>query len=425
LVSIAEYRRWLRKGLGRAVLHLDNHRSEPYRQTILNACLSNWNYDRQCEPSRAQFMFDLIQRTGEAEFYQAEIVAAMTAQDKDRVSQLCEILQLLAEQGDSKARESLYQWFAMCDVNEFANGRTLIALDGLEGFLFVANRIGSVDPAEYDPWVCSSLFSDLAEQIGKEAVWDALAVNAIANSNIERFVNALHEYEAELSKRDRRDAAGMAGLSYDEIKPRLLTNKASGIPQWGEQASDADILSAAEDLLELSENWHLRAYLRIFRARRFPLDAGHLIRLAGHSNVQVAVFALAALSNINSRSAREFALELMRSRSLLRVKGIQALAGSFEEGDHELIEMFALQNLSATQFHDLDFVVEKYYKAHSNPQSEIRILLRLYETSPCLNCRAKAVRRLIELDALPDWMRAECEWDANPETRLLVKGVTK
>ena len=48
------------------------------------------------------------------------------------------------------------------------------------------------------------------------------------------------------------------------------------------------------------------------------------------------------------------------------------------------------------------------------------MLLTLYERGPCSFLREFEVRRLLELNALPDHLREECAWDANDDVRDLV-----
>jgi hypothetical protein len=50
-----------------------------------------------------------------------------------------------------------------------------------------------------------------------------------------------------------------------------------------------------------------------------------------------------------------------------------------------------------------------------------RALLLLYENGPCALCRHGVVEELIAINRFPDWMRAECQYDAYSETRKLVK----
>jgi hypothetical protein len=45
----------------------------------------------------------------------------------------------------------------------------------------------------------------------------------------------------------------------------------------------------------------------------------------------------------------------------------------------------------------------------------------MYEKGPCSECRRRAVKRLVELDASTEQLRAECAYDANDDIRELVR----
>jgi hypothetical protein len=45
---------WLRKGLGRPALFLNDNAGPPWRDQLLHGCTHRLVYDRQCEPSRSR-----------------------------------------------------------------------------------------------------------------------------------------------------------------------------------------------------------------------------------------------------------------------------------------------------------------------------------------------------------------------------------
>ena len=47
----------------------------------------------------------------------------------------------------------------------------------------------------------------------------------------------------------------------------------------------------------------------------------------------------------------------------------------------------------------------------------VPVLRLLYERGPCTNCRKKAIELLRQLGALPDWLLAECRYDASESLR--------
>ena len=59
-----EFRRLVRNGLGRVVLHLQRSDPGPFVTTILEACRTNDCYDRQVNEDRTDFYWDLIDAAG-------------------------------------------------------------------------------------------------------------------------------------------------------------------------------------------------------------------------------------------------------------------------------------------------------------------------------------------------------------------------
>ncbi|HZO87451.1 MAG TPA: hypothetical protein VFB38_03865 [Chthonomonadaceae bacterium] len=104
-----QFQALLAQGLGRPLLYLQSHDARPYREVILYACTHDLRYDHQCEDSRAPYLFDLIQRTGEADFYRQRILSSLQnpAEDED-IYQMVGLAYLFAQQGDTAARSMMY-----------------------------------------------------------------------------------------------------------------------------------------------------------------------------------------------------------------------------------------------------------------------------------------------------------------------------
>lgn len=59
-MNIEQFASYLFRGLGRTYLHLQQHSSAPYHEALFHVCLHNPVYDRQCEGSRAAYLYGLI-----------------------------------------------------------------------------------------------------------------------------------------------------------------------------------------------------------------------------------------------------------------------------------------------------------------------------------------------------------------------------
>jgi len=135
-------------GRGNAVLHLQTHDAAPYRAEILNACLHCVAHDAQMNGDRAGYLFRTIQLTGELPFYRTQIFAALpSASDEnyDRL-QLFDLVGRFAAHGDGEARSLLCTTYtaSLTDADGAIGDGAIIDLDGLQGFLFVADALGKL-----------------------------------------------------------------------------------------------------------------------------------------------------------------------------------------------------------------------------------------------------------------------------------------
>ena len=50
----------LRKGLGRASLHVREHGAAGLESRLLDACRTNWVFDAQCEGTRGEWLWEIV-----------------------------------------------------------------------------------------------------------------------------------------------------------------------------------------------------------------------------------------------------------------------------------------------------------------------------------------------------------------------------
>jgi hypothetical protein len=103
-----------------------------------------------------------------------------------------------------------------------------------------------------------------------------------------------------------------------------------------------------------------------------------------------------------------------------RVWAITMLDRNWNPGDHETVLNLFERELDRDTRHHMQLRVRAFLEHHPDSANEPRMLYSLYEKGRCSFCREFAVKRLIELDALPDSLRAECAHDADEEIRALV-----
>jgi hypothetical protein len=153
-MNAEQFAEWLFRGLGRPYLHLQDHDSTPYHEPLLHACLYNPVYDRQCEGTRAEYLFNLIALTRSPSPFHTHIIDAFATPDEDMdFEQLFDFALIFAQAGNASARQLMYEQFSAYagDGNDFG-ATQLIDLDGIEGFRFVASRLGQVARDDPDFW---------------------------------------------------------------------------------------------------------------------------------------------------------------------------------------------------------------------------------------------------------------------------------
>ncbi|MGH9665335.1 MAG: hypothetical protein ACRD9L_13010 [Bryobacteraceae bacterium] len=190
--------------------------------------------------------------------------------------------------------------------------------------------------------------------------------------------------------------------------------------RWGRQASDEEIALAARGLIATRDTKRQRAHLWIFWEGRFPLDPSTLFPLVDVEEDGVGFAAMDVLANISHPGIRALAFRLVDTRAKRRGDAIDLIAQNYEPGDHQVVLQWFQDEEDCETLHSFGVDLLKFWKQHPNEETEIPMLLSLYEKGPCSFCRERTVSRLLELGALPDELRAECAWDANDEIRGLV-----
>jgi len=337
--------------------------------------------------------------------------------------QIFGLARLFAAQDDAEMKQAMYSAFGRLGFDNAGgcSAEQLILLDGFEGFLHAANQF-YFDIPEREDWEFDCLMRALEENIGKDQAEKAVAEKARSDQNLGRRLGVLLEYRSNLEEKKSKLEKHAPLPDYAALKNQISqesnTLRIAGLSGWGETASSAELLAAANDLLAEEDERKLAAYLRIFWRRAFPVNIDRLLALANDGRKRVRHSAVTALSNVHHPLVRELALTLLSSVDRSE-DGIQLLCSNFESGDFELVEQVLLRSDNDDSSHGIGSSIITLLERHPSPEAE-KSLLMLYEKTPCSICRAGSVRSLIDLGKLPDWMQRECLNDANDEIVQLV-----
>jgi hypothetical protein len=419
----AEVRAALRKGQGRIVLHLREHGTAPIEDELLEACLHSLAYDAQCEGTRAEWLMELLDLTGNTAFYRDRILEALPgATEFWDVPQLLGLALEFARRGSSQARAALYETFDRQQFHEeWLGGEQIVALDGVAGMLHVAEVVGTRLSGDPEGWVDGSVLSLACEQCGEEPVMAALRARAQDCPAVRAYLDSIASLKA------RHHAAASAARTVKNVDQILADIEAATGPfrgqfiAFGRTAGALDLERVFDRLLVESRQEQLLRCLWVFRRRALPRLDGRLFALAEGTDRELQEAALAALAASQAGSIRDLGLRLLRTDPETITRGALTLfRKNYAPGDHAAIEAVLVNLEEDGATHGIGF--DLLDVAESQPDPELASCLNwVYERTPCSNCRWVALRELLKRERASAEMLREAAWDCAEDTRALAR----
>lgn len=418
------FRSLLHLGLGRPVLYAREHDVDRFRDVILDACLHCYAYDPQIEGTRADYMLELVALTPNKDFYYDGVLKVLPGSGDDwDAEQRFRIAACLAMDGNDRAKRVMYESFSPGPKSGEGIGINFLQIDGTDGFLFAAEKIGTLLQTTSEKVNLGLMMSVAGEILGEEKAERALREAGAHSSEIETYRLANEDGRAR-SQENARQLQEIMCASYEQLRSRMGQIFQPWLASWGERASDADIERAVHGLAVAQTAKEQHSHLRIFSRRRFPGDIRPLLNLVNVEEEHVGLAAIIALSKTTDPAVRELAFRLVNTSASWRGQAIELLLRNFEPGDHLVaLQWFEAEDDAQTR-HSMGNDLMDLCETHPDKGAEARMMRALYEEGPCSFCRCNAVRKLAELNALGDDLRTECAYDSNGEIRELVKRPT-
>lgn len=414
----------LRKGLGRAVLWAKSGRWND-EGALLEACLNDMRYDRQCESPRGIWLWEIVEAVGAVDTFREPILAStMTIVDGFAVRQLCQFCVFYARQGDERFRTRLRDIVADKPVSDspWLGEAELIELDREAGFLFAAELRGrSLSNREWD-WDDLSIINDATETLGEQTIISILNRESETSIDIDRFRTHWQSATAMKAGVVRSFADRKSKLSLDEIIQEAgdrLRDRAFVFRRWGMDASDADLRVALYRLFCQSDPDILVNFLWIFSNRAMTQFDERVLILLDHSDERVRERAYMAVSQNAHPAIRKFAIDNIRQQ--IALPGfLELFVRNYQSGDEDLLNANLTLPDNSDECHgiisDLIKILEQ------NPSANCaELALRSYLATPCEICRYHAAKLLFGQKVAPMWLVDECRWDANSDIRELVE----
>ncbi len=449
-LSREEFEDALRKGLGRAPLHVRRFGAAGIEDFLVYACLHNRAFDSQCEGSRERWLIELLDAADLTDQFERPILKAQLHRGTrslhsadspegraDRQDEEWDRWQMhrlavqYARRGSASARRvlrvcfrrSLRDW-ATTDDYELACAEEAASCSGPEQLLYVAQHIGRRIVRGIPDKGITDVRYAYDEHHGEGAAMSALEAAGKADRFIAVYLNELLEQDRgreirsprqayEERKEQLRAISGLAVLHRFDTDPTAI--KSFPITSWVGVAPLSEQRPVAERIFTTSDAKLQQRLLYGFIRKGLPQFDMRLVALLDDDDEDTQWFAAQTLSHHRHPLVRAAALERLRRRPFWK-GAIKLLCSNYEAGDHDLIEALLTPGEDDEDAHDLVTEILDLFTRHETPVAAASLLF-VYRHSPCENCRRDAVEMLKKLDAAPPWLQEECAFDSDDQVR--------
>jgi hypothetical protein len=422
----------IHRGTGEANLIMKEYSEMDFSSEIIKASVVNHAYDIQCEGSRADFVFDLIELSKQKEKIRKAILEALLECDyyKCDLDQLFDLTARFAEQGDEEARVAIYNRFEKknYDPDDWHDGNNaLIRLDGFEGFKYIVESIGKVLSEDEEKWEDRIFLEFYQEEHPEIDVMKKLNLAAKSNQYIKIYLEKVEETRIRWESNDheqkiKRNIENM----YEFLKKRIDDNEHIIVyPRYFKQLknnlTNEEIFKLSDYMLKERTRVRISKYLSIFKHVKYPYDYHFLLEQAQRpyrNDDRLVEFAVNSLNHFPNDEISEFALEKLKQGKNLYAY-LPLFISNYKEGDGELLASTARRARNIEDVHNLVMQYRKIFESNKTKDC-LEPLVTLYDKTNCGICRNEIVGIMIENEVLPDNIREEIKYDSYEETRELL-----
>lgn len=410
----------LQKGLGRAVQWAEA--GVLASEWLLDACLNDKRFDRQCEGNRGDWLWRLISITGKATEFREPLLHALGVEsDGYNASQLCDLALHFAQSGDVAFRDQLYTFVGKRQIPDSPSigEDQLLNLDGVEAFRFIVRLRGQSLLNRAWDWDDGALVDAVMEVHGETAVREMFTHST--EPDIRRFATRWFENQKTQGDGDAQREVRAAKINATSVSEVLLAAETEPhcfwLRSWGKQASTGDLKMILERLWCEQNPTVIVNLLHVFAIRPFDRFDSRLIDLCRHSDRKVQRRAFNVLCENSFPEIRAFALAEIQQNSL-GFPPVGLLVRNFQPGDEQrildLVELPEDPDYRHWMLIDLRNLLKENCSADVLKLGQIA-----YFQNPCQMCRCSAAELLFQHNKAPAWLVEECRFDADEESRRL------
>jgi hypothetical protein len=432
-LNSADFASALRKGQGRAKLHVIRFGLEDVKDLVLEACLRNQVYDQQLESGRGDWLFSMFRDSSHfPEFRNAILKALETETDSRNYFQLCHLAWEFADLGDGEARrifgKNVYRMASDPNIDVWPVADWWVELEGAAGFLELARIYGKRLLADPNAVVFDlhSHFEDHPEyrEMLEEYSPKAVAINAYRKylegqadmqTTWERLTLEEKKQENHLRVREKYTVQGIlndAKKGVGKLPGRYLT--------FGMHATAEEMEQVYAVLVNETQNPVRVRLLWVFRRARLPRLDDILLEWAVAADDDLRAASIAALAQVSDERVHRLARLKTAASNLLGAdhESLKLFMQNYEPEDAALImkSLAGLRTIREEDSNELGFNLIELAVKYQDPGLADGIRW-VYENAPCGFHRYRAVDWLNKFGLFTDALRFECQYDANADIR--------
>jgi hypothetical protein len=430
-LSRDEFDAALRRGLGRALLHVRHYGDTGVEDLIEDALVFDYSYDMQLEGSRSDWLLDILRHVGDIKTYVKHLLQRYAeGEDLDRnLIQQIEISSKLFDQGFEQFRPiviSKYKRLKLLESTRPSRAAEVIYCCGLPGFALAASLEGPKDAEANKYWTtevnCADILDSAENFLGDRSVKEFLDEWSNKNNTIKSFKEAAAGHNQGLANIDSQ-ASDPVGIDELITSIELLDKQSRRHAiKFRKSASDDELRKLYANLIRCNDAEKQLNYLAIFTSRPFPEIGSEIIALLDSSNAQVRRATAKALSLITSPVVRKLAIELLVSEEdELREYAFKLLTNNYEMGDHVCLEV-ALRRFSDDNHLHWAGMSLKTIAKNSDDAALSSAILFLFANGPDPFCRDDFLEILLNWQKCPEAILYEAQWDFYWEVQALARG---
>ena len=265
------------------------------------------------------------------------------------MSQLFDLAALYAKQGDETAKKAIYRRFfkKTKQDQDWMGDDAILAVDELEGLIFLAAAKGKILQDDPDEWQDAFLVDSFQQKHPNIAVYEMLEKAAQNTPAIKIYLEAI------LQSKSPRPSQERPRITYETIKDKIKDNVPVHLtPNQANSLSTQTLNKLAKDLLQETDRVRQATYLRIFKWVKFPFDHQLIFDIAKRKDKRADRLienAVEALGFFTDPALRLFALEVLPKAKYPAVY-TNLLINHYQEGDGKLLETLVLKASNSIRF---------------------------------------------------------------------------